>query len=232
VIASVHIADVGAWRGLPALFRTPSPSRVRGLRSASIGVCAPFSRSLARVLQPGRVGLVAMWDDQLALDMFEASSPLGSLLASGWRARLEPLRAFGAWPGLPNDLTRSRAVTDDNPVVVLTLGRLRLTQAPRFFRTSAKAEGAVVDAPGMTWGTALARPPFVATVSVWRSARESAAYAFEHADAGHPQAIAEDRRKPFHHREAFIRFRPIAVEGSLGGRNPFDGRIDVETAHA
>ena len=28
------------------------------------------------------------------------------------------------------------------------------------------------------------------------------------------------RAKPFHHREAFVRFRPYAVEGRLEGKNP------------
>ena len=29
-----------------------------------------------------------------------------------------------------------------------------------------------------------------------------------------------DRAKPFHHEMAFIRFRPYASTGHLGGRNP------------
>jgi hypothetical protein len=40
-------------------------------------------------------------------------------------------------------------------------GRLRLRQAPRFLRTSARAEARVVDAPGLAWATALARSAFV-----------------------------------------------------------------------
>ena len=38
--------------------------------------------------------------------------------------------------------------------------------------------------------------------------------------AAHPVAITRDRAKPFHHEEAFIRFRPYAVHGNLEGKNP------------
>ena len=56
--------------------------------------------------------------------------------------------------------------------------------------------------------------------SLWRSGEDAAAYAYGQPDAGHPSAITEDRRKPFHHQSAFIRFRPYASEGRLDGRNP------------
>ena len=45
-------------------------------------------------------------------------------------------------------------------------------------------------------------------------------YAYGPTDPAHPDAIAADRARPFHHREAFIRFRPYASHGSLRGRNP------------
>ena len=37
--------------------------------------------------------------------------------------------------------------------------------------------------------------------------------------SAHASAIGEGRTKPFHKQEAFIRFRPYASTGSLGGSN-------------
>ncbi|TMK88517.1 MAG: hypothetical protein E6G57_06445 [Actinobacteria bacterium] len=145
---------------------------------------------------------------------------MASALAGGWHVRLEPLRAWGSWPGLPDDLPRRRDVDHDGPAAVLTLGRLRLTQAPRFLRTSNRAENSVRAAPGLVWATGMARPPFVSTCSLWESTDALSAYAYDTADPAHPDAIAADRAKPFHHQEAFIRFRPYASQGSLAGRNP------------
>ena len=171
MIASVHIADVGAPAALVALPRTPKPAKNPGLRSARLALAAPLTGSLRRAPDFRRLGLVAFWDDDDALDRFLAHDPLAARLGGGWQVRLTPLRAFGSWPGLPTDLPASRAVSDDGPAAVLTLGRLRFSQSVRFVRTSARAEAAVLDADGLTWTTGLGRPPFVATCSLWRSAQ-------------------------------------------------------------
>lgn len=144
--ASVHIADLGL-RSLPRLLRgAPAPRAVRGLRRASAGFAVPLSKSVMPHRPTGRVGLVAFWDDDAAIDGFLADHPLAEALAGGWHARLEPIRAFGAWRGLDAVVPRGRNEPHGGPVAVLTLGRLRLSQAPRFLKTSAMAEGAALGA--------------------------------------------------------------------------------------
>jgi hypothetical protein len=63
-------------------------------------------------------------------------------------------------------------------------------------------------------------PPFFATVSLWPDAKSLLAYAYGQKQPQHPAAIAVDAKKPFHHENAFIRFRPSDLQGSLGGKNP------------
>jgi hypothetical protein len=220
MIASVHIADVRAREALKVLRRAPRPAAVPGLRQADVALAAPLGASVVPRPSFGRVALIAFWDDDGALDAFVADHPLAAILAGGWHVRMEPLRAFGAWPGLPGDVPNARVVDHDGTAAVLTLGRLRFTQAVRFLRTSAKAEARVVGAPGLIWATGLARPPLVATCSLWESTRALSTYAYGQKDPAHPDAIAADRAKPFHHRSAFIRFRPYRSQGGLGGRNP------------
>ncbi len=220
MIASVHMADVGTRRALAILRRAPQPGSIPGLRHADVGVTAPLGGGARPAPDLGRIGLVAFWDDDADVDRFVDGHPLAAALADGWRVRLAPLRLWGAWPGVPDDLPRSRAVEHDGPAAVLTLGRLRLTQSRRFLRTSARAEARAVEAPGMIWGTALARPPFVATCSLWASTEALATYAYGRRHPAHPDAVAADAARPFHHRSAFVRFRPYASEGRLDGRNP------------
>jgi hypothetical protein len=217
MIASVHIADVGARAALAALRKAPRPSSVPGLRNADVGLTAPLSKS---VVPSPEFGLIAFWDDEGALDRFEDSHPLAERLADGWQVRLEPLRLSGSWPGVPDDIPQARTVEHDGATAVLTLGRLRLTQAPRFLRTSAKAEAAVVGAAGLTWATGLARPPFVATCSLWQSTKALSTYAYGHSEPAHSEAIHAHETKSFHHESAFIRFRPFSSHGSLDGKNP------------
>jgi hypothetical protein len=59
-------------------------------------------------------------------------------------------------------------------------------------------------------------------VSLWESSDAAMDYAYSGQQAGHPEAVAANRVKPFHHQQAFIRFRPYASNGKLDGKNPLD----------
>ncbi|MEY2453716.1 MAG: hypothetical protein QOD92_3290 [Acidimicrobiaceae bacterium] len=219
MIASVHLADVGVRAALGMLRKAPKPGSIEGLRQANVGITAPFGKH-RRPPMLGRVGLVSLWDDDAALDRFHDEHPLAKRFAEGFHLRLEPLRAYGSWPGLPGDVPSDRSVDYDGPAVVLTLGRLRLTQTVRFLRASGKAEAKVVEAPGVIWATALAKPPFLATCSFWENSRALSTYAYGHGDPRHSDAINAQAAKDFHHESAFIRFRPYDAHGSLAGKNP------------
>jgi hypothetical protein len=219
VLASVHIADIKRGEALKLIAKGPKGIASPGLRHANLGLAAPLGGGLRPKPDIGRVALVAMWDDDQAIDHFLADAPIARALAGGWHARLQPLRAHGSWPGLADDLPRSRAVDNVGPVAVLTLGRLRWPRLLPFLRASAKAEARVVVAPGLIWATGIGRPPFFATCSLWQSADASTAYAYTQGE-GHNDAITAGRAKPFHHQEAFVRFRPYAAAGHLDGRNP------------
>jgi hypothetical protein len=220
MIASVHLVDLPIRRALTVLRRTPDPATVPGLLYAKVALAAPLRSSIRPCPDLHRPALIAFWDKDNSLDHFISDGAAARMFSGGWHARLEPLRAFGTWAGLPTNLTTRRCVDHDGPTAVLTLGRLRLPQTIRFLRTSAKAEAAVLHAPGLIWATGLGRPPFVATCSLWHSAHALSSYAYGPNDAAHPGAIAADRAKPFHHESAFIRFRPYACEGHLDGTNP------------
>ncbi|MGH1488691.1 MAG: spheroidene monooxygenase [Acidimicrobiales bacterium] len=218
MVVSVHVADLGIKS---LLVRPPKPAQVAGLLQADVGLCADLGPGFVPRLNLRRLGMVAFWEDQASLDGFLASDHRAAKMASGWMATLQPIRAFGSWPGLPTEVPRSRDIDSEGPVVVTTLGKLKMSQARRFLSTSAKAEARVLSAPGLRWSTGFGSPPFVATLSVWDSAQSVKDYAYG-SDEGpeHPDAIDVDRAQPFHHRNAFIRFRPLSVSGSIDGISP------------
>lgn len=218
MIASVHIADLGPVGAVRALMRTPKPADVSGLRWAQVALFAPLALSGPPPM--GRRGLIAFWDDDDAIDGYFESDPIGSQFSGGVQVRMRPLRAHGLWPGLPAEVPVSRAVLHNGPVVVLTLGRLRISQTVRFLRASRPAEKAATLHDGMIWGSAATRPPFVATMSIWESGDATAAYAYGHQQCSHSEAIEEQQRKDFHQQSAFIRFAPTRLEGKLDGSNP------------
>jgi hypothetical protein len=122
-------------------------------------------------------------------------------------------------PGLPREPLPQE---EDEPVGVLTLGRLRLTRVIPFLRSGAAAEAEVADNPDLLASSGLARPPhLVSTFSLWRSAAAMKSYAFGRSGA-HQAAVRADRERPYHHESAFVRFRPYASRGRLDGRDPLD----------
>lgn len=221
MILSMHLAKVGPPAALRLLRRAPRPADVPGLRYAETMAGAPLGAGLLPRPHPGRVGLLAAWDDDEALERFLAGHPVAERLAGGWHVRLEPLHAFGGWSALPDFPAAERPVDPEEPVAVLTLGRLRLRRAVPFLRASAAAEGQAVADPAVLASTGLARPPrLVATFSLWRTAAAMRAYATGRSGGGHIAASRAHHARPFHHESMFARFRPYAAQGEWDGRDP------------
>ena len=222
---TIHVADVPVRTALSMLVRSPLADGTAGLVHADVASAAPLRGRLpVPAAQPRRIGLIGFWRSRDAADRW-AEANADAPIMGGVRAVLEPLRAHGDWPGLPADISRTRTTAHDGPSVVLTLGRVRASQFLRFLRTSRPAERDAVSAPGMLWGTALARPPFVATCSLWDSTVALSTYAYGDGQESHPSAITADREKGFHHQSAFVRFRAVSIEGTLAGRNRLDASV-------
>jgi hypothetical protein len=220
MIVTIDIAELGTKAGLGVLARPPKSADVPGLRHAETVFTAPMSPRTLPVPDFGTVGLVAAWEDDAARDRFEASHPLAERLGPGWHVRLEPLRISGAWPEVPDLLDATRPVDDDEPVVVLTIGRTKPWRLPPFLRAAAGAEGDALEAPGLLAKTGFGRlPRLVSTFTVWRSAAEMRDFSYR-AEGAHRAAMAADKAQPFHFHAAFIRLRPYASSGSWDGADP------------
>lgn len=221
MIVSVHLADVGLLKTQQMLFRRLDPTTVPGMTYAEPAFTAPLGGRIPRP-HPRRIGLIAAWEDDTALDRFLASHIVGEAIAGGWHTRLEPLRCFGSWSPLSGLPTKELPVDDSEPVAALTLGRLRVLRARPFLKAAAPAERDAVANPAVLASTGFARlagPRLVSTFTIWRSAAAMREYAFGKGGS-HQAAVKVDRATPFHHESAFIRFRPYASRGLWDGRDP------------
>jgi hypothetical protein len=221
VIVSVHLADVGLLKTQQLLFQRLDPTAISGMTYAEPAFTVPLGSRIPRP-HPRRIGLIAAWEDDAALDRFLAGHPGGKAIAGGWHTRLEPLRCFGSWSALPGLPERELPVDDAEPVAVLTLGRLRFLRTRPFLQAGGPAERDAVTNPAMIASTGfarLARPRLVSTFSIWRSATAMREYAFGKAGS-HQAAVKADRARPFHHESAFVRFRPYASQGNWDGHDP------------
>lgn len=227
MLASIHIADVGIRGAAAALRSTPDPATTMGLRYAETVISSPLGGSVFAPPQPGRVALIAFWDDDAALGSFLDEHRLAGMLADGWHTRLAIVQAHeyhrtrGATdgpvvPGLPEQF--DDPTPPDGPAVVLTYARTRPSQMLRLGKVTVGAARPMATAPGMIWASAFVRPPMIATFSLWESPESLEAYAYH--SRGHQRAMEADRKKPLHQAGVFFRFQPIASSGQLDSRNP------------
>lgn len=197
MIISLHLADVGLRNAVSALRRPPQADPSRGLRWSTAAAVLSLGHVPPRPLT-GRIGFIAAWSDDSALDTFLTDHPWRENLAGGYEVRLQPMRSFGSWAAVPELQIGHEERSPDEPVAALTLGRLRASQAARFFRASALAERPLLTHPARLLSVGLARPPLLSTFSLWSTVAGMQDYA-DHDAGGHAQASARHRDKPLHH---------------------------------
>src|SRR4051794_2738012 len=114
MIATVDIADLGLRHTIRAVRHRPTPEQTPGLQWLDVAFAVPLASN--RPPSTRRAVMLATWQDADAAAEFAASNPAAEPFADGFHATLRPLRAFGAWPGLGDDVPRSRTTVHDGPV--------------------------------------------------------------------------------------------------------------------
>lgn len=176
-----------------------------------------------RRLQLRRLALFASWESVDHLEAYLAEDPIGRVWSEGWHVRLQFLRRWGrvaAFDDLPDP---GPAAGPDEPVVAVTLARLKLPQVPRFIRWGRPVERQVRDDPGQTLAIAAAAPPrTVSTFTVWRTARAMTDMVRGRSDLPDPErhavAMDERKRKDFHREFTTLRYRCLSEHGAWQGR--------------
>lgn len=236
-IHSFHLAPVPLTAAVGALLCAPTAPGLRHMEVLwSMELGAPIV-SLRR-LQLRRIAVFAEWEDEAALETFLTQHPFGKRLSAGWHVRLRFLRRWGAvreFADLPEVSARSER---DEPIVAVTLARLRFLQLPRFIYWGRPVERQVRDHAEVTLAMAAMRMPrTVSTFSIWTSARAMTGMVFgrDSGDANyknannanndttqrHAAAMTERERRDFHHEFTTLRFRPLSEHGSWDGQTSF-----------
>jgi len=228
-VVTVHIWHVPSRR-VPAALTRMATDRVRlqavpGMRFARLLGTGHGTLFTIRDANPNRWALLATWGTEAEAAAFERSSTVrgwGRLADERWRLELAPLASHGRWSrrepfGAP---TPRRW---DGPVAALTRARIAARRAVAFWRevppvASAlhryRADGGLRAAIGV--GEAPAG--WQGTLSVWRSAEDLRAFAYQ--EAAHVTAIRRTKETGWYAEELFARFGVVRADGSLDGRDP------------
>lgn len=222
---SFHLLETSLPAAVRLLLQRWSRARPAGLLHvepmAAMELATPIVST--RRFRPGQVALFAAWESFGDLDAWLTEDAVGRRWAEGWHVRLEFLRRWGhvaAFDGLPEQAGHHDPA---DPVVAVTLARLRLSQVPRFVRWGRPVEAQVRDDPGQVLALAAGAPPrTVSTFTVWRSAQAMTDMVAGRSDAPgarrHVEAMAERRRADFHREFTTLRFRCLEEHGSWQGR--------------
>ena len=172
------------------------------------------------------MAVFAEWEDEAALLGFLAQHPFGRKLNEGWHVRLEFVRRWGEVRELAPLPDAAERLELDEPVVAVTVARMRLTELPRFIRWGRPVERQIRDHPEATLAMAAIRlPRTVSTFSIWTSTRAMTGMVFGRDDGEaarrHVEAMTERDRRDFHHEFTTLRFRPLSEHGSWDGRTDY-----------
>ena len=224
-VFTYHLLSTKFSTVLKSLIFPPNKGRIAGLEhmecmmSMTLGTpVISFSR-----MNTNHLAVFAKWENHEAIDRFLRETDLGRKLARGWYVRLAFDRRWGhidEFGGLPEKLGKLKP---SDPVVSVTLARMKLWQVPRFIRWGKPVEKLVRDHLGITLATAAMRlPRTVSTFSVWKTQREMLEMVHGSSAISEPErhavAMKERERKDFHSQFTTLRFRLLSEHGEWQGR--------------
>lgn len=225
-LVTLHLWGVSG-RGVARAVGHMATDRLRlrttpGLRFAKLLGTGSGRTFTVRDADPRRWGLLAVWDDEAAVDA-AAAGPL----VSGWRAfadeewsaRLRPLAARGRW-SRREPFGRPSPSRWDGPVAAVTRARLVTRKAVRFWSAVPPVSADLHRSPGLRMAVGIGEAPLglQGTFSVWDSGAALNAFAYDRA----PHAAVVDRtaREGWYAEELFARLAVLGTAGTVEGRDP------------
>ena len=224
-VFSDHIVKTSYFSVWKALISPIKPNNNRGLIHAECMTAMTLGShvfSLSRFLSRQLI-VFAQWEDETAINNFINNSSLGKKLSKGWHVRLNFLRQWGSFAKfeIPDENFTSNET--NNPVVAVTIARMKLLQIPRFIHWGRPVEKLVHDHPATLLSFASIRfPRTVSTFSIWTSLQEMKNMVQGHSAVPFPKrhlnAMKERDRKDFHIEFTTLRFNPLSEFGKWNGK--------------
>ncbi|TQS41566.1 DUF3291 domain-containing protein [Cryptosporangium phraense] len=229
VTVTVHVWRVSGRRIPAALTRMATDrarlSKVRGLRFARLLGTGHGTTFAIRDADLHRWALLASWADVEAAETFENAPTVRGwdrLAEERFRLELTPLASHGRW-ARRQPFGNPTPQRWDGPVASLTRARISARKAATFWRAVPPVASALQEYRNdggllAAFGVGEAPAGWQGTLSVWRTAEELRAFAYQ--GAAHSAAIRRTKETGWYAEELFARFGVVRADGSLDGRDP------------
>jgi heme-degrading monooxygenase HmoA len=228
-VASFHLVREPAWKTPIVLARLGTDRlrlpRVEGLVFWRLLGTGSGDRTGAGA-DLARSAVFAVWEDEAALDEFEATSPLARRwreASESWSVRLRGIGGHGRWRGV-DPLEGLVPGSRTGPVAVITRADVRRSAWSAFGTASEVVDAELHTAPGLIDVVAVGEAPVgrLATFSLWESLDAARHFAYSMPD--HAEVIRRTRTEGWYAEEMFARFEPYASHGTWDGRDPLRDR--------
>jgi hypothetical protein len=229
--ASLHLARYSPRRA-GRMLRAMSSHRdaleaTPGLSAAALCLTARMDRHTGGMPTPTRFGLLCGWGSREARDEFlddgRGLVPFLGGATESWSVSLDAVRIVqGEWRGWSPSTDGVPRLAPDEPLAVITYGRVRPRYMATFMWNNRKVVRELDSNPGHLMRIGLGDHPMVrSTFSLWRSQDDVMRFAY---GAGvHDPIQRRSLAVPWGRDYFFARFRPVASSGSWEGRDPLAG---------
>jgi len=220
-----HLVKTSYTSALKALLFPLNPKNIPGLIHAE---CMSNMTLGSPIFSPSRIlfkqiAIFAQWENEEAIDRFLENNSFGKSVAKGWHIRLILMRQWGKISKFVINDEHEKLDAAINPVVAVTIARMKLFEVPRFIQWGRPVEKLVRDHPCTILSSASIRlPRTVSTFSIWKSQKEMTDMVHGHSSVPQPErhikAMKERDRKDFHFEFTTLRFKPISEFGEWNGK--------------
>lgn len=223
-----HLIKLSFFSALKNVLFPINKTKIKGLIHAETMSAMQLGSSL---FTPTRlfsrtIVVFAQWENENSLSEFLQSSSFGKQLSKSWYLKLKFIRQWGSISHFDIPKTTIEITNDNQPVVAVTLARMKYMEIPRFLRWGRPVEKLVRDHSGTTLSLASIRyPNLISTFSIWNSQKEMSEMVHGHSKMEKPKrhsdAMKERDRKHFHFEFTTLRFLPISEHGTWIGKSNY-----------
>ncbi len=158
----------------------------------------------------GVYALICTWQSEaLATNFFDSSSVYSTFLKkshSNLLFRLQTIASHGTW-NKTNPFLKSVEPVDNEPIAVITRGKIKLSKLFTFWRNVPLAAEELSVQDGLLFSIGIGELPLIqqATFSIWQNTEKMKAYAYKNHQ--HTAVIQKTKQLNWYSEELFARFK-------------------------